>query len=479
MLDIFLYVLFVGLSVKGAVYVMKAFSVEWFFHLAQAFLIYFFLPCIFAVCAGLLISFVQSINKGRMIALLLFVLFSNIFTGYLFQCVSSSEWGTQIVDIFGVVNRHFDYYCDLFYNYSVESVNVERILFWIFLSLAVFCFIACNQKKMIMTTLFSVAAAVLFILYIQPSGYRYFGGDWGNELACQQYYSLLYNACDDSIARRYKVPDFKVKEYKGKVEAKRVLKASVDVIIDKVDLKEYDFTLYHGYQIHDITDENGEKLLFQQKGDHILVQNNKLRKIRAIHFEYSGFSKKYVATGQAVFLGGNFPYLPWPGWGKNVRRKYVSEPEIHEDYKFWNIETDLTGIGYKTKYDIYFYSHVPVCSNLEEKGRSHFVGKTEGGTFVASSFLRKMEIGHAVLYYTIMSPQYYKNNLVETKNEYEKVLKKYNITNKIKIFDVGNMGDGDEIYYFSEDHIIGKFYEIDKCYPFYIKNGLTPAPNDL
>ena len=62
----------------------------------------------------------------------------------------------------------------------------------------------------------------------------------------------------------------------------------------------------------------------------------------------------------------------------------------------------------------------------------------------------------------------------ETKKEFETAFDSLPTTLKnVKIFDC-SVGDGDMIYYFACDHIIGHAHEIASFYPSYLEHGITP-----
>lgn len=480
-LDLILYAVYLMVSMWGTTSVMEVVNMNWFWLLARTFLINHFLLYLFAILIGMLVSFIQSRIKAFVTLVVVFSLFSRILLPIIMRCVDASEIWTHRLDLLGIMNRNYSINCDLFYNYSVESVNYQRILFWILLTLLLICLITNRGKKHIWTGIIMVLTCITLFGYMQPAGYRYTGGDWGVYMEEQQYYMLLYENDRQGIGRLYKDADFKVLKYSGTLSAKRVLDASIDVSVDKDGLEEYCFTLYHGYKIKKVLDENGESLSFEQNGDHVLIKNPITKKVKKIHFEYSGYSRKYVATSQAVFLGGNFPYMPQPGW--NV---YSTQPvEIHGDPQInmsWDREHELKGLGYEVDFDIWFLTNRRVFSNLSEDEDSHFTGISEGATFVASDFIQEMKARNCILYYSVLCAPYYASTREETKENFEHVIDdipESKTWDDMKIFDMGVMGDGDPVYYFASDHIIADNDKIRECYPYYRKYGETPTYTDM
>lgn len=404
--------------------------------------------------------------------MLVFSVFSNIFLPTILFCVADSERWTHILDIFGIMNRNYYSGCDLYYMYSVEAVNVERILFWILFTAMLFCLAVGKRKRWFLGGILFLCACFVFYQYIQPAGYRYNGGWWGYGLNEQQYYSLLFEKDKDGIARECKEADFKMLKVQGSLSAKRVLNASLDVTVDRGDLEEYYFTLYHGYGIRSVADEEGNALTFEQDGDHVRIKNNDTKLLRKIHFEYEGYSKTYVATSQAVFLAGNFPYLPYPGW-----REYMSEPKENN----WDVEYDLKGVGYPVEYDIQMETKYKVYSNLQEKESSHFVGTSEAATFMACSFIREMKIKNVTYYYSMLCVPYYPENIKETKKRIESTMDEIASAeqwNGMKIFDLTNAGGFEFVYCFAKDHMVAGLSDMKSFYPYYLEKGEIPNINE-
>lgn len=477
-MDLILTVTFLVISMAGTTSVLKSFNMDWFIMLTKAYFIYHFLTYFFAILLGMLTAIISSRIKGFFVLVMSFSLFSKILYPIMMQCVSSSEKWTHIIDIFGIMNRNYYMFCDLIYNYTTEAVNLQRVLFWIVLTAAI-AFLVINRKRSkIFTATAWIAAGVFFVFYIQPSGERYVYGDWGAYMDEQQYYGLLYHSdaggyrpaeTHDGIGRMYRSADYKITKYEGKLSPGRVLKASIDVFVDRSDLKEYCFTLYHGYVLKKVTDDNGDALTFEQDVDHVLVKTNALRNISKIHFEYEGYSRKYIATRQMVFLAGNFPYLPNSGWNE-----YMVEPIGN----YWQVEHNLKGAMYQIDYDLCIDTKLTVFSNLEKKKNGHYTGKSEGATFVASPFVKEMKLRNCTVYYPILAVPYRNENLEATKREYEEAVDQIRgmrneTTKPLLIFPLDSIMDANISWYIANDHVIAPASQLQELYTYYNKTGCT------
>lgn len=479
-LDLILYIVYLTVSMIGTTSVLKEFNTDWLIMLVKAYFLYHFFTYFFAMLAGMLIAMIPSRIKGFFALVTVFSMFSRILYPIMMNCASDSEKWTHVIDIFGIMNRDYNVLCDLIYGYTTEAVNLQRILFWILLTLSGLSLVMNRIRKKAVTALLFLAACTVFIFYIQPSGDRYVYGNWGAYMDDQQYYSLIYNADPASdvyhtavehqgIGRKYKEPDFKILEYKGELTPGRVLAASLDVTVDRQELPEYGFTLYHGYVVKRVTDETGEELSFEQDIDHLLVRTNKAHRLKKIHFEYEGYSRKYVATSQAVFLAGNFPYLPNAGWNE-----YMIEPVGNH----WQHGYNLKGAMYPVHYDIRFPTKHQMYSNLSESEDGRYVGTAEGATFVASPFVKEMRLKDGVVYYSVLATPYWKNNIEKTRETAEKSFQAVKGLDRGKkgpwiLFDLANVMDADISWYIASDHAVAAPESLQELYEYYQETGCT------
>lgn len=474
LLDFVVYVLFVSISMWGAVEVLGYFNQEWFLMIIKSFFVHHFLVYLFAVLLGMIVALINDRILAVGTLTIVFAFFSRILLPIIMFSAANSEERTKILDIFGIMNRNYFVLTDLYYNYSYEKVEFQRIFFWIFLSVAILFFFVLRKRKIECSLGFLLCAIVCFCLFVQPSGERYVGGDWGAYMEDSQYYSVHWYTVGSSkdykkIGRKYREAGFKVLKYSGRISAKRQLETQLDVEVDEPNLEEYCFTLYHGYQVEKVLDPEGVQLPFEQDIDHILVRNPQNKNLSVMRFIYSGHSRKYVATSQAVFLTGNFPYIPYPGF-----RQYKKEVE---DGIYCDNDYDLSGLAYQVEYDIEFDTKNKVYSNLDSKDQIHFSGRTKGASFFASPFLKTAEIDGATVYYSEIGGEFMPANLDQSLKKCENAIKGrggIGLKKNLKIFCPGAMGDNETSWYMNEDSIVATPYGIEDLVDFYSKNKYVP-----
>lgn len=106
-------------------------------------------------------------------------------------------------------------------------------------------------------------------------------------------------------------PGFTITAYDMELRIFKELRAKVtlDLRLDNPDVKQYIFTLYHGYRVQRVLDGQGRALAFRQDGDTVAVPAGDTR----LTMIYQGGGGAFYANEQAIFLPGVFPYYPWEG----------------------------------------------------------------------------------------------------------------------------------------------------------------------
>ena len=94
--------------------------------------------------------------------------------------------------------------------------------------------------------------------------------------------------------------NFTVEQYELDLSIRHNLKAEATLYLSQSDLSLYQFTLYHGLNVHSVVDEMGEPLDFQRNGDFLDVSSAK--PIKAMTISYSGQTWKYFSNEQGIAL---------------------------------------------------------------------------------------------------------------------------------------------------------------------------------
>lgn len=283
-------------------------------------IIYIFLNMIVASFLGILAAQFSRRISGISALLCFYFLFSDTFVRFIMSLFLNNEFFSNIALVLALFYRSASAKMDGYYYLTAENTHIIKALFWIILCITIFCIKnKCKKAKKII--LCAVTVIVCFVAMF-PSGTQYifyhqaYQDSWTHD---QIYYNEFFgkydtksNYVNDEIPKYHN--DFKALKYNITYDISDILNGKVEVIPDKNNLEEYKFTLYHGYKIKNITNENGEKLNYSIRGGDYVSISNKGKKVNKIIFEYSGYCRFFYSTTQAVNLPGGFAYYPIPGW---------------------------------------------------------------------------------------------------------------------------------------------------------------------
>lgn len=257
---------------------------------------------------------------------------------------------------------------DSLYGVPVELYRIVTMLIWVIVGvwlLAMEIWQFQRGKKRVITVVFIACIAVcavvaghkgsVLIMNDHPES-----SSWKD----QEYYQENDNAEEAEVAEDVR---FEIKEYDMELTFGRELSAEVKTMIQsEIPQTKYSFTLYHGYRISCIENEEGQPMKYVQNGDQVVVDNPEKKPIYSLRFSYKGASPLFYANKNACFLPGFFAYYPKAG-KKPVYQN--GEWVVNEETPaYYRIHT--TGLA--------------VTGNLKEEGDSH-AGRAAGVTLVGGN----------------------------------------------------------------------------------------------
>lgn len=207
----------------------------------------------------------------------------------------------------------------------------------------------------------------------------------------------------------YKAADFKVLSYDIDMKIRESLTA--DVSMDLTPSNEYSFTLYHGLNIHKLTDGEGKALDYKRSGDYVYILSDVTGS--AINIQYSGLVGNYYIDREAAYISRNFPYYPVPG----INPLYTE----YEEY----IPVVL---GEAAEFNVNIDSLFKVYSNLEERPDGSYYGYARGMTLYGGVFVKEYEkdgvsICYSDVSYVDYSPEALDAFILKMQNDYGMSLK--------------------------------------------------------
>lgn len=435
------------------------------FILISVFL-YHFLLYLLAILSGRVFSLLRSKAAGYCLLVAVWFLFSPKLIVTLHQISYGKEWLYRISDLLEIYSRDYESLLDFYYIFSLETVNFQRILFWIMLMLSVIFICSRIRVGKLWGGLAVVGTVVSLLLFLQPTSAVSLdcGASGQDALTADDVYYQLNNCMDMT---QYRAADFKVKSYDFDLMVYRDLKAEVTVELDGSKLQEYYFTLYHGYKLKNIKTSTGTELPFEQTGDHIRIPAPDGEQISALTFTYEGSGKRHYSTDQGIFLPGYFAYYPMPG----CRQVYI--------WQNGYIGNTFEGLGYEVSFHGQVHTDVPLYSNLSLGGDGMVSGTADAMTLMGSYFAEECELEGCRIVYPLLCNDQERPD--EDREEWASFIRRYagskaDLAGKTIIIPPYMNGS---FWFFGTDHVIGRLVDLEDRYEKYIKEGeLYPYLSD-
>lgn len=347
-------------------------DVDFIIHMGFNILLNFFLMSIIAI----LFACIDALLFKRLPAYLIIFVFI-ILTGPTFRSLFANTKLYQIYDFFNFF-PYLNFMPNHGFGFSLLPYRWARVLFWVFLFAAILLFQVKRYKKYIshlMSGICIVLALSMIIVYAQPV----------SKVDMSEHYQLQEMEYYKEHKQQVKNADFRILSYDMKFDIKQILKAEVDIYVDKKNLKEYNFTLYHGYHIQEVFDQHGNPLLFNQDGDYLMIDNNSALDVSLFKIKYTGYSNTFYSNSQGIYLSGAFPYYPKAGF----YNLYIDNLQSYT----YSIPDDT--INFRVEFT---RGSDKVYSNLDKQKDGVFTGKSKGATFLKGFYTTKNIDGIELVY---------------------------------------------------------------------------------
>lgn len=341
-------------------------------NIALSFFINYFLTSVLTVTVGFFASTLKNRLKGYA-TITLFGIFISGIPEYLSQVIymSMSVNIYPLTNLFSLSPPNLSYFLPVEYGLDVLPYRFFRIFFWIafFVSLY-YIFISKNAdpKKDRTKKYVSVLCCVLMLGFYAMPASKFDRSD-GNPQECNLH-DVEYYYYNEFGRREDYDSDFRIAAYDMDFKIYNRLTAEVTAETDAPTVGKKVFTLYHGYDITKILDENGNKVPFLREGDFVYL--DLINETRKITFVYRGCSPKFYSNYQGALLLGGFCYYPMPGFLQ------VYQTETYNTV--FNIPKD------DIEFNVAVHTVNTVYSNLSGNGKNTFSGKAQTLSLVGGMY---------------------------------------------------------------------------------------------
>lgn len=159
-----------------------------------------------------------------------------------------------------------------------------------------------KRRKYLISLVMAVVCIACFVQVFDVGSFQNFDNNTDN---IANDYSTFMG--EDPMEKK---ANFTVAAYDMKITVGKQLEAEVTMTLDQ-PMESCLFTLYRGYEIVDMQDENGNLLDYDRELDYVTVFSE--NKISQITVSYCGYSGTFYSNQNAVFLPGYFAWYPQPG----------------------------------------------------------------------------------------------------------------------------------------------------------------------
>ncbi|WP_100012146.1 ABC transporter permease [Lentibacillus sediminis] len=349
--------------------------------------VYWYLPFVFALLLGTLTALVFGKNKTSFVFILIcwFAIGpvnTELFSQYFRQIPPSDA--RVIFYISPLIN-----YKELV-GYDLSISSYLKIIFWIFLSLALIFLVlikstrTIREKSMIfigVVCLISINALLL------PQITKY----------TEPIFSYAAMNKEDSYYEDYEQEvlvgnlQYSIEQYDIQLKNTDQTHAKTTVTLSNVQSNQLTFTLYHQFAVEKITSKENGPLKFTQEGDFVLVEWASGAEQAELTFEYiMQDSAKIPVSEDYLFLPN---YLSW-----------VPVKSSHPQYKHYDIfGGDIFTLSTQTKkdieYNLIYEGGLPIYTNVEQIGENSYSEQVSGGISVIGGMTARKNFDDRVVVY--------------------------------------------------------------------------------
>lgn len=374
----------------AAFLIVYSFDKAYIIHICLNILINIFLINTFAIVFGLAVSFFKSkiLSYSSMIIFLL--MGSKIGESLAGMIVIATDNGFNVFQIFNLFNifpPNMDWTPTYAMGFSVLPYRIILIAAWLFLAVTVAAFCIKKSRINVMSVISLIMVIALLVLYFRPESKLVLNNDPDGEAMSDQYYYSDY--AGESIS-----PKFNVEKYYLDIKIGRELSCCATIVPDS-SIDAYVFTLYHGYRINKVTNQEGEELEYNRDGDYIEIFADE--PLSSIKIDYSGNGKGFYSNYQGIYLAGDFPYYPVAG--KQV---------IFSDYSYISVVPSNT-----PEFEITVSSNLQIYSNLNSDEENVFYGKTKTPCLFSGFLAAEEYMGVTIIYPYLYGETVYLDDILQ------------------------------------------------------------------
>ncbi len=268
--------------------------------------------------------------------------------------------------------------------YSIYPVQIYQIilaLFWIVF--LYWCGIICrkvkNTKKIIVWGGCVLSAALFALCFVPHTAIG------GGKRILYTYQRISEQMDSKTVGREMEKAPFEVTSYDIKINALMNLSATVEAEVSDSQLDQYVFTLYDGYDILKIEDQDGKAMDYSRDGHYLTVFP--AGETSVIRFTYFGAGDPFYCEASAIWLPNGLPFFPMAG-----------KVPVYEDNKDGSVAFNNNHLPQETFFHVRVNAPGEVYCPLDKIGNNEFSGYGDGFFILKGMYDKVVYDGLEIIY---------------------------------------------------------------------------------
>ena len=205
------------------------------------------------------------------------------------------------------------------------------------------------------------------------------------DITASSSYPVEYYASNTTTQPVEQEAKYQIDQYTMTITPGWEMRVTARLHFTESETENYDMTLYHLYEIDNITNLTGEPLSYNRTGDYLTIEG-KTQSLDGIIITYHGCNSCFYCNKSDIYLPAWFPYYPIAGFHPIFN---------NENFTFIDNQPKQ-----EAQFDITFLSNQDIYSDLPEVEKNHFAGNSKSAMFISGFFRRtQLENGITCIYY--------------------------------------------------------------------------------
>ncbi|MDN7226722.1 ABC transporter permease [Planococcus sp. N064] len=346
--------------------------------------VYWYLPFLLAFCLGILTALLFGKHKLGLVFMIVVWLVigpmnTTLFHQYFHQIPFSDPRSLLYIGPLSSESPFID-----LLGYNVSLAAYAKIIFWL---LAVVLLMALILMKTTRTSWEKLTLALLCLSLVLVNTllfpHIFTGGKLAFSFADLEAEAQYYKDIPDEMEPVFL--QYEVEDYAIQLDARGPVTAQTTVALSDIRTATLGFVLYHGFEVTQVTDQQGQTLPFTDQGDFVFVERDGERLTDQLTFSYNLNDSALVPVSEDyLFLPNAFSWIPT----QTNHPPFIFDTLYDEGVDLHSVQTDQV-----IPYTLTVEGDLPLYTNLAADGKNRYSGEVAGGVSVLGGMLTETDLG--------------------------------------------------------------------------------------